>query len=136
MEKKPQRTAQRLAILDYIKDSKSHPSVKDIYRHVSKQLSTISMTTVYNTMELLKKEGLVSELPMLHGEGRRFDSNPDFHDHLVCNSCGTIIDIDVDVDHSLLLTEKQQQGFDIRDISINVYGVCSQCKNKESETIN
>lgn len=136
MEKKPQRTAQRLAILDYIKDSKSHPSVKDIYRHVSKQLSTISMTTVYNTMELLKKEGLVFELPMLHGEGRRFDSNPDFHDHLVCNSCGTIIDIDVDVDHSLLLTEKQQQGFDIRDISINVYGVCSQCKNKESETFN
>jgi len=132
MEKKSQKTVQRTAILNYLKNSKSHPSIKDIYRHVSEQLSTISIVTVYNTMDLLKKEGLVFELPMLHGEGRRFDPNPSLHDHLICDTCGAIIDIDAG--HSVLSAEKQQHGFDIKKICINVYGVCPRCKSGEDDT--
>ena len=133
MEKRPQRTAQRLAILDFVKDNKSHPSIKDIYEHVSDKLSNISLTTIYNTMELLKKEGVVFELPMLGGEGRRFDSNPILHDHLVCKSCGSVHDVDVDVDHSLLISESQKKGFEIKKICINIYGICPQCKNLGNE---
>ena len=137
MEKKPQRTAQRIAIYDYVKDNKSHPSVKDIYQHVSEKLSNISITTVYNTMELLKQRGHVVELPVvIHGEGRRFDSTVTPHDHLICTSCGAVFDMEINIDHSSLLTEKKQQGFDIKGISINVYGVCSQCKDKDSKTFN
>jgi Fur family transcriptional regulator, peroxide stress response regulator len=88
-------------------------------------------------MELLKQHGHVVELPvMIHGEGRRFDFNVQPHDHLICTSCGAVFDIEVDVDHSLLITEKQQQGFDIKEISISVYGICSQCKDKDSKTLN
>lgn len=135
MEKKPQRTAQRTAIHEFIKDNKSHPSVKEIYQHVSERLSNISMTTVYNTMELLKKRNLIQELPaVIHGEGRRYDSNPAPHDHLICLSCGKVVDIEVNVDHSLLLTEDQQQGFDIHKIGINVYGQCPGCKNMATKT--
>jgi Fur family peroxide stress response transcriptional regulator len=130
MMKKAHKTAQRAAIMEYLKNNKSHPTIHDIYDAASRQLSTISMTTVYNTMDLLKKEGFVHELPMRSGEGRRFDSNPNPHDHLICSICGTVFDIAVDVDHSLLLTEEQQRGFDINEISINVYGTCPGCKNK------
>jgi len=137
MEKKPQRTAQRLAILDYLKDNKSHPSVKDIYEHVSEKLSNISMTTVYNTLELLKLRGLVLELPItIHGEGKRFDSNVTPHDHIICTVCGRVVDIEIDVNHALLLTEEQKHGFDIREISINVFGVCPACKSRESRLVN
>ena len=129
MEKKPQKTAQRLAILDFIEGSQSHPSIKDIYEHVSRKLSSISLTTVYNTMELLKKEGVVSELPMLGGEGRRFDSNTALHDHLICKSCGSVHNIDVDIDHSLLISASQKKGFAIKKICVNVYGTCSECKD-------
>jgi Fur family transcriptional regulator, peroxide stress response regulator len=122
------KTAQREAILNYLKDNKSHPSITDIYNHVSKQLSTISMTTVYNTMDLLKKERLVFELPMIHGEGRRFDSNPVLHDHLICDTCNKIFDIDVDIDHSLLISEEQRRGFDITETCINIYGTCLKCQ--------
>lgn len=132
-EKKPQRTAQRLAILDYLKDNKSHPSVKDIYEHVSEKLSNISMTTVYNTLELLKLQGKVLELPItIHGEGKRFDSNVKPHDHIICTDCGRVVDIELDINHSLLVNEKQRHGFDIKLISINVYGVCPECKSKEN----
>jgi Fur family peroxide stress response transcriptional regulator len=94
------------------------------------------MTTVYNTIDLLKKDGLIHELPARNGEGIRFDSNLTPHDHLICSICGTIFDIEIDVDRSLMLTEKQQQGFKINEVSINVYGVCSNCKDMNSKVNN
>jgi Fe2+ or Zn2+ uptake regulation protein len=91
------------------------------------------MTTIYNTLDLLKKDGFVHELPMNKVEGRKFGSNLTPHDHLICNTCGIVVDIEVDVDHSLLLTEKQQRGFDIREICINIYGLCPHCKNMDTK---
>jgi len=137
MQKKPQKTAQRIAIYEFVKDNKTHPSVKEIYQHVSEKLSNISITTVYNTMDLLKKRGHVMELPIaIHGEGRRFDSTVTPHDHLICTSCGRVVDIEVDVNHALLLTETQKQGFDVSKISINAFGVCPECKQEKKETVN
>ena len=126
------QTAQRTAILEYLKDNKHHPNVEEIYEYVSKKLSTISKITVYNTIDLLKKEGLIHELAMRHHKGRRFDSNPIPHDHLICNICGKIVDVEVNIDNTSLLTEKQQLGFDIKETCITVYGVCPHCKNRES----
>jgi Fur family transcriptional regulator, peroxide stress response regulator len=69
-------------------------------------------------------------------KGRRFDSNPAPHDHLICNICGKIVDTEFNVDHSLLSTEKQQLGFDIKETSITVYGMCPNCKNKDNSSNN
>jgi Fur family peroxide stress response transcriptional regulator len=129
MEEHHHKTAQRAAILQYIKDNKHHPNIIDIYKNVSKKLSTISMTTVYNTIDLLKKDGLIQVLALRNHEGIRVDFNPSPHDHLICSICGKIVDIEINVDHSLLLTEKQKEGFDIRESSIIFYGVCPNCKN-------
>jgi Fe2+ or Zn2+ uptake regulation protein len=123
------KTAQRAAILEYLKNNRHHPNAVDIYEYVSKKLSTISRTTVYNTIDLLEKEGLIYEVAMRHHEGRRFDSNLTPHDHLICNICGTVVDTEVTIDHSSLLTKKQKQGFDIREARIRFYGVCPNCKN-------
>ena len=87
------------------------------------------MTTVYNTIDLLKKDGLIQVLALRNHEGIRVDFNPSPHDHLICSICGKIVDIEINVDHSLLLTEKQKEGFDIRESSIIFYGVCPNCKN-------
>jgi len=120
--------------MKYLKNNKSHPTIVDIHRAVSKQLSTISMTTVYNTMDILKKNGLVMELPVLSGEGRKFDSNTVPHDHLICRYCGTTFDINCGIDHSVLLNEDQKQGFDIMGIFTCIYGLCPECKNTENKT--
>jgi Fur family peroxide stress response transcriptional regulator len=93
------------------------------------------MTTVYNTIDLLKKDGLIHELPVRNVEGMRFDSNLTPHDHLICSICGNIVDVEFNLDNMSLLTEKQKNGFDIREIRINVYGVCSNCKNMDSDLV-
>lgn len=130
MKQKFQRTAQRIAIYEFVKDNKTHPSIREIYDYVSRKLSNISMTTVYNTMDLLKKEGLVMELPVVvHGEGRRFDPNIKPHDHLICMSCGKVVDVEAGVDRSLLFNDVQLKDFQLESISINAYGMCPSCKN-------
>ena len=136
MSRRTYKTAQRTAVLNYLKDNKSHPSIMDIYENVLKKMPTISIVTVYNTMDLLKKEGLVFELPMLHGEGRRFDANPMLHDHMICKSCDMIFDIDTHVDRSLLISDKQRRGFDISEICINVYGTCPTCQKGRTTDVN
>ena len=130
MEQHHHKTAQRAAIMQYLKNNRHHPNITDIYNNVSKKLSTISMTTVYNTMDLLKKDGLVHELPAHNGEGIRFDSNVTPHDHLICSICGKIVDIDINFDHSSMLNEEQKNGFEINEVSLNVLGVCPNCKEK------
>jgi len=51
------------------------------------------------------------------------------HNHLICSICGNIVNIEMDVDKSLIPTEKlQQQGFDISGIYFDFYGVCPKCK--------
>jgi Fur family transcriptional regulator, peroxide stress response regulator len=131
MMKKYHKTAQRAAIMQYLKNNRHHPNITDIYNNVSKKLSTISMTTVYNTVDLLKKDGFISELPARNDEGKRYDPIPTPHDHLICSVCGTIVDIEIDVDHSSLLNEEQQKGFDINEVSFNVLGVCPNCKKRD-----
>lgn len=136
MVKKPQKTAQRTAILSYMKDNKGyHPTIADIYSAVSEKLSTISMATVYNTMNLLVKEGIVRELPAILGDGVRFDYNLVPHHHLICNVCNKFVDVDLyDIHHSMVLSEEQRKGFDIKKISIKIYGVCPDCQNREQMT--
>jgi len=55
------------------------------------------------------------------------------HNHLICIVCGNIVNVEIDVDKSLIPTEKLQQGFEINEIYIDFYGVCPKCKNKDSK---
>ncbi len=56
------------------------------------------------------------------------------HNHLICSICGNIVNIEMDVDKSLIPTPKLQQGFEIGEIYIDFYGVCPKCKNIDSKS--
>jgi len=131
MDKKPQRTAQRAAIINYLNSGKPHPTVKDIYEHVSKKLTNISLTTIYNTLEMLKKQGLITELPdTTQSRGRRFSSDLSIHDHLICDYCGSVADVGSGIDHSLL-AEAKFDDFHVKTVCVNYFGICPECKRKK-----
>ncbi len=128
MLKKAQKTAQREAIMAYLKDNRMHPPVADIYAAVSEQIGTISLTTVYNTLMLLEKEGLLKEIPVHGSAGKRFDPYPYRHDHIICRSCNKIVDLDITNRPKLPI--EHLCGFDPADLSISIYGLCSECRLK------
>src|SRR5512137_372133 len=83
-------TPQRIAILDYLEGNLSHPSADDVYRAILRKFPTMSFATVYNTLEMLKRNGMVVELTG-DPEKKRFDPNPRPHHHLICMHCRRIV---------------------------------------------
>ncbi len=121
-------TPQRLAILEYLEDNKEHPSAEDIYRAIITKFPTISLATVYNTLEALKKRGNINELT-IDPEKRHFDPNVEPHHHLICVKCKKIVDIDIKFE--IELTDDKQHGFEIIGNHIEFYGICPECKKKQ-----
>jgi len=70
--------------------------------------------------------GLQIKIRIFNQKFKELLQNP--HNHLVCSICGNIVNTDLDIDKSLISTEKLQQGFDIKGIYIDFYGVCPKCK--------
>ncbi len=119
-------TPQRLAILDFLEGNVDHPSADDVYRAVSVDFPTMSLATVYNTLDALRAKGYVQELNIDPAK-KRFDPCMRLHHHLICGSCGRIRDIEQDFD--LVLPEQVKGDFTITGNHIEFYGICSVCRN-------
>lgn len=119
-------TPQRLAILNYMDGNKSHPSADTIYICVSKKFPTMSVATVYNTLEALKNKGALQELTIEPGK-KRYDPDCSPHHHLICIKCKDIIDIFKKF--KLDLSDSMANGFEIKGNHIEFYGICPKCGN-------
>ena len=122
-------TPQRIAILDYLKGNKSHPSAEDIYTAVKKQFSTMSFATVYNTLEALRNKGNIQELK-IDSNKKRYDPDCSHHHHLICNKCKSIVDIFKDF--KLNVSDDLTEGYEVLGNSIEFFGICRECKANES----
>ncbi len=121
-------TPQRLAILEYLEGNTSHPSAEDIFRHVEEKFPSMSFATVYNTLEALKERGLILELSIEPGK-KRFEPNPEPHQHLICERCHKILD--VFEDFPVNLPEKYTKEFKVKRCEVVFYGICKECQEKE-----
>jgi len=97
----------------------------DILQEVRKILPRISMSTVYYTLDMLKKEGLIQELEF-YGTDNRYDSNVSDHINLVCTICGKITDFTSDVPAFSKRVEKET-GFKPARMRFEYYGICRDC---------
>ncbi len=119
------RTPQRLAILEYLEGNTSHPSAEDIFRAVSVKYQCMSFATVYNTIHALTKAGVLRELT-IDPERKRYDPDTSGHHHLICTSCGKIIDVSEKI--RIELPSSMPEDFTILGHHIEYYGQCSACR--------
>lgn len=96
-EKNVSLSHQRLKILEYLVENRIHPTVEQIFSDLQKDMPTLSKTTVYNTLRLLAKSGLVKVITIEEKEAR-FDIDTRDHGHFKCESCGRIYDFPIDID--------------------------------------
>jgi len=120
--KKERLTNQKKIILEYLKNTKTHPSAKEVYRQVKKKLPQVSLGTVYRILYQLKEKGEIKEI--LTGVNH-FDGNPTPHSHFICQKCKKIFDVFEEV--SVLKNKKLKVG-EIKDYQVIFYGVCKKCK--------
>jgi len=119
-------TPQRVAICRLSISSPDHPTAQRIYKEVREQYPTVSLATVYKTLDLLKKLRLVQELPIVDGD-TRFDSKLKPHLNLVCQRCGKVLDVDSHVVQETIANVARTAKFDVRGVSLAIYGVCREC---------
>ena len=121
-------TPQRLAIIKYLAGNKEHPSVEDIYTTLSKDYPTMSMATVYNVVEFLKRIGRIKEI-FIDPEKKRFDSDLSTHHHALCIKCKRVFDIFEEIKISEL--NIYLPDFQILDKQLTIFVLCPNCRDKK-----
>ena len=122
-------TPQRQAIFRVLHGEKAHPTAEWVYEAVGKSMPTISLRTVYQTLNDLAAMGEVQALDLGTGSAR-FDPNTDAHHHLVCEACGRVVDAYADAS-AVRVSGPQRHGFTISSTEVVFRGTCPTCKRKE-----
>jgi Fur family peroxide stress response transcriptional regulator len=118
-------TPQRREIIKLLSRSTSHPGAMEILQKVRKIVPKVSMSTVYYTLDMMKKEGLIRELEYYDMENR-YEINVSDHINLVCTKCGKITDFTGDVPSFSKAVEKET-GFKSASMRFEYYGTCKNC---------
>ncbi len=123
-------THQRLAIYDRLKRSKDHPSAEDIYRALKPRYPSLSLATVYKTLQTLEKLGLISLVNRPHAQAR-YDAITERHHHAICEGCGRIDDL-FDKRLDVLPQPKAVSGFIVHGHSVHFRGLCKGCARRSN----
>ena len=118
-------TPQRLAVLAILQGRRDHPTAEMIYQEVRRDLPAISFNTVYKTLEVFYREGLVIKVNPLH-EVARYDGVTGPHAHFICRRCHRIRDLEWEP-AGLTLPEEALAGFRVEQQSLTFWGLCPRC---------
>lgn len=129
-EKGYKLTAQRLEIIRLLAKDTTHPGAMEILKSARKRAPRISMSTVYYTLDMLKKEGLIHELEFYERENR-YDVNIAAHINLICKTCGKIEDFPGALACSVGAV-KEKTGFMPVGMRFEYYGYCKECGKKRT----
>ena len=123
-------THQRTEIYRELAGTKEHLDAETIYTRVRKRIPVISLDTVYRTLRLLEKKGLISRVGSLNGK-TRFDSNTDYHHHFICTECGFIGDFyNEEWNHFQAPSDVKAMGT-INSVHVELRGLCKACQGKQ-----
>ncbi|KAA0002083.1 MAG: transcriptional repressor [Thermoplasmata archaeon] len=119
-------TPQRLEILRYLDENRVHPTVDEIYSSLKKKNPSLSKTTVYNSLEILRRHGIIQSLT-ISGSESRYDFRNDVHHHFLCKKCGKIIDIDIKCPN---IGKMLKSGHKVEEVHGYFKGICKKCMKK------
>lgn len=126
-------TRQRRAIVQVMDQAERHLDAGSILRHAKKIDPGVHRVTVYRTIEMLKKEGLIDELDLLHirGDQHYYESHgPRDHIHVACLKCGKVREFESDLYDRMKKQIEQDLKIRITVTRTEVGGYCEDCAKK------
>jgi Fe2+ or Zn2+ uptake regulation protein len=114
-------SAQRVAVAQYVLHTDEHPSADQVWARVRAGFPIVSRATIYNTLNLLVKKGLLRELVL--AEGRVvFDPNLSPHHHFIDERTGTIHDVAWEAIRVSEVDGLKREGFDVHEYQVVLQG--------------
>ncbi|MFX0041106.1 MAG: Fur family transcriptional regulator [Promethearchaeota archaeon] len=123
-------TTQRLAIYNFVISREDHPSADQIYQALKNDYPTISLGTVYKTLDLLEELSLVQKLGFTE-DRVRYDPDMELHINMVCSNCGKIYDYKAEHLDQLWSAIISDLGVRPKGQRIDIYHECDDCKKTE-----
>ncbi len=121
-----QVTAQRLAVLRAVA-GQPHITADAVAEVVRTEIGAISLQSVYDALGLLVSEGLLRRIQP-SGSPARFENRVgDNHHHLICRTCGRVVDVDCVVGAAPCLTPIDDRGYEIDEAEVAYWGRCPEC---------
>lgn len=125
---KQRSTPARRAVLDAVMQTKGHFDVENLYYRLISSGVKISKASVYNTLDVLQECGLVSKYRFAEGKARYEKSfDRPHHHHLICLSCGDIVEFTSEKLERLQEDVCAQNGFKFQSTTLQIFGACTRC---------
>jgi Fe2+ or Zn2+ uptake regulation protein len=122
-----QVTAQRLAVLRAVA-AQPHITADAVAEIVRAEIGAISLQSVYDALGLLAAEGLIRRIQPAGAPARFEDRVGDNHHHLICRTCGRVVDVDCAVGAAPCLTAADARGYEIDEAEVVYWGRCPKCQ--------
>lgn len=119
-------TKQRQTVLQVIRESEKHLTASEVFDDARRLMPGISFATVYNSLNYLKKEGLIGEIKF-GTNANLYDRNLTRHDHALCNGCGKLVDLELSIPKKLLEEAAARSKFVPDTIELTLRGLCPEC---------
>jgi len=125
-------TIQRRAVFQAVVERDDHPTADQIFEAVNERIPGISRTTVYRVLDTLLDLGVIRRVQCT-GIPIRFDGSTHRHDHVICQRCGRVADVEIAGLDALPLPEGKPAGFQIHEYSVQFTGTCAECQEPQEE---
>jgi len=119
-------TPQRLEIASTL-EQYGHINIDNLYDIMLKKFNSISLATIYKNINLMLENSFIQEVKIPH-EKSVYELTKEAHSHLVCNNCGSIEDVSIDlpvVTHAV----QNNSDFKIDKVDVVFSGVCKKCQS-------
>lgn len=118
-------TSQRVVVHRALGELDRHVTADELLDAVTERLPNVALPTIYSTLELFEELGLVRRVQ--RAGTTLFDPRTDRHHHLLCTRCGSIEDVESELDTAALERAARRQGFEHDRVEAVVNGVCRDC---------
>ena len=124
-------TSQRRLLLSIMQEAEKHLDAKELYRRASERDDSISLATVYRNLHLFKEQGLINERHL--GQARCYYEITRLgeHQHLVCESCGQVIEFESPLIRKLVAEVQRKNNFSVTKVELYLEGYCHKCKEEK-----
>ena len=124
---------QRIAIMEYLMEHLTHPTVDVIFNDLYPSIPTLSKTTVYNTLKLLEEQGAIQAIT-IDDKNLRYDADLSRHAHFKCKQCGSVSDLPLK--DSTAFEMNDRGDFILTECQVYYKGYCKQCKDLFTQNAN
>ena len=125
-------TKQRRLVMEAIKNTNIHPTAEQVYQLISRENPDISLATVYRNLNLLVEQEDVVRITT-PDDTVHFDGNVSPHYHALCQDCGSIVDVYLQVEEGFFAQVEEECGFLTHSHELILYGTCAVCQYKTKE---